>query len=135
MTDVYDEVMMDIPDWAYGLFPEAPIAFQREPDRLFGPWCYREIGLRRMAALYVICTARLERDGRRWMHVSCSRRTGLPTWRDLTLVKHTFVGDERVAVQVFPVASEYVNYDANTLHLWSCLDGAVVPDFRAQGVI
>lgn len=131
-----DEMYPVIPDWVYGLFPEAPIGFLRVAHPLTGPWTYREIGPRHMAAMRVICTARVEADGARWMHVSCSRPEGLPNWADLGLVKRTFIGDERIALQVFPRQVDYVNHHPNVLHLWARLDGGdPVPDFRVKGII
>ncbi len=125
----------EVPAWCYGLFPDAPIGFLREPHELLGPWVYTQIGPRRMAALSVICTARVERDGWRWMHVSCSRRDRLPDWEDLKLVKRVFLGDHRLAVQVLPRESDYVNLNPHVLHLWSCLEADPVPDFRVEGQI
>jgi hypothetical protein len=127
--------LTEIPSWVYGLFPEAPIGFVREPDRLLGPWCYHSIAPRRMLSMFVICTARVEQDGLRWLHVSCSRRDRLPDWADLRLIKHTFIGDDRVALQVLPREHDYVNIAPRCMHLWSCLDGEPVPDFRVHGQI
>lgn len=125
----------EVPAWCYGLFPDAPIGFLREPHELLGPWVYTQIGARRMTGLGVICTARVERDGRRWMHVSCSRRDRLPDWEDLKLVKRVFIGAERLAVQVLPREADYVNINARVMHLWSCLEADPVPDFRVEGQI
>src|SRR3990167_1384383 len=117
---------MEVPDWAKELFPVSPIAFTRHQGWL-GDYVYRDVGGRKLT---VICSARVERDGRRWMHVSCSRPSSLPTWEDLRLVKDTFIGIERKAIQVLPPQSEYVNLHPYVLHLWSCLDGDGLPDFR-----
>lgn len=125
----------EIPAWCFGLFPEAPIAFVRTPHPQIGPWMYREIGRAREHALTVICTGHLYPDGRRWMHVSFSRPHRLPSWEDLRVVKDTFVGRDRLALQVLPRQDEYVNIHPHVLHLWSCLDGDPVPDFRLDGGI
>jgi hypothetical protein len=50
-------------------------------------------------------------------------------------VKRSFIGDERMAVQVFPRASEHVNIAKYCLHLWHCVDGDPTPDFRIEGQI
>jgi hypothetical protein len=84
-----------------------------------------------MGDLKVLCSKGRERDGRRWLHVSVSHPARLPRWTELREVKDLFVGLEAVALQVLPRASEYVNVHPYVLHLWSCLDGEVVPDFRA----
>jgi hypothetical protein len=139
MTDVLpndlDPHFVEIPEWIYGIYPDEPIGFVRTPETGLGPWVYRSIAPRRMLSMFVICTGRVEADGRRWLHVSFSRRDRLPDWPDLRLVKHTFIGDERIALQVLPRQAEYVNVHPNVLHLWSCLDGDPVPDFRIKGQI
>lgn len=117
----------EVPDWAEDLFPLEPIMF-----RHIGNYQYLQIGPRPMQALKVICSARVEADGKRWMHVSCSRPDQLPTWDNLKLVKDTFIGRDRLALQVLPRAAEYVNLHPRTLHLWSCLDGDPTPDFRVM---
>lgn len=92
---------------------------------------YRKLG----DNLLVMWSARKESDGRRWVHVSCSRPSKLPSWEDLREVKDTFIGRDRRALQVLPPAAEYINIHPHCLHLWSCLDGEPVPDFRIAGMI
>lgn len=99
---------------------------------LFGPYA--------TAFLYpdgltVICSIARERDGREWLHVSASRPNRIPSWEDMRAVKDIFVGTTRKAVQVFPRVDEYVNDNPNVLHLWCCLDGDPLPDFRRNGTI
>lgn len=84
-----------------------------------------------------------EEDGRRWMHLSVSRRTGaMPRWMDLVQARRLFVPRHLTALQVLPCEQEH--YDAHlaghtrtqhhVLHLWACLDGDVTPNFlRARG--
>ncbi len=73
-------------------------------------------------------------DNKRWMHLSASRRSRLPTYDDLVWAKKLFIGD-RKAIQVFAPKAEHVNYSAYVLHLWACLDGDGLPDFRVEGMI
>jgi len=87
------------------------------------------------APLKVMMTAKIERDERRWLHVSVSHNDRIPDWRDLREVKDIFIGRERRALQVLPPEAEYVNIHPRVLHLWSCLDGDGLPDFRVAGVI
>jgi len=68
-------------------------------------------------------------DGRWWLHVSMSRAKRIPTYEDMATVKKLFVGDDREAVQVFPKASKHVNINPYCLHLFSCDDDGVLPDF------
>jgi hypothetical protein len=77
--------------------------------------------------LLVLLSREAHEDGRRWLHVSVSRRSRLPSWEELRVVKNLFIGPERDAVQWLPPASEYVNAHNYCLHLWHCLDGRIVP--------
>lgn len=83
----------------------------------------------RAKTLFVICSVGVEADGRRWRHVSMSYRNRLPSYEDLKLVKDAFIGADRWAVQVFPKASEHVNIMPFCLHLWSCEEQGILPDF------
>jgi hypothetical protein len=85
--------------------------------------------------MIVIATASQEADGKRWLHVSCSFRNRLPNWAELRMVKDAFIGKERTALQILPPEAEHVNIHPFCLHLWSCLDGDVTPDFRFMGMI
>ena len=86
--------------------------------------------------LRVILTAMRYGDGRAWLHLSMSRRDGhLPSWRDLREAKDLFIGRDRKAIQVLPSANEYVNINPGVLHLWCCLDGDPLPDFRIGGAL
>jgi len=93
--------------------------------------CYEHL----RAPLRVLMTCKRERDEKLWLHVSVCHQRRLPDWEDLREVKDVFVGRDRLAVQVLPRAADYVNIHSNVLHLWSCLDGDPVPDFRVGGAI
>lgn len=69
-------------------------------------------------------------DGTEWTHVSLSHRDRIPLYEELAKAKELFIGKEREAVQLFPPASEHVNHHPHTLHLWSRVDGRVMPDLR-----
>jgi len=115
-------------DWADRFFRDigVPLAWRRYEDPFL---CFRKIG----DNLAVIASGATEKDGRRWLHVSLSRPSRLPSWEDLREVKDTFIGKDRKAVQVLPPEAEYVNRHPHVLHLWSCFDGDVLPDFRREG--
>jgi hypothetical protein len=72
-------------------------------------------------------------SGEEWHHVSASYHNRLPTWEDMREVKETFCGKDREAYMVLPPADRYVNDNSYVLHLWCCLDGPVLPDFRRMG--
>lgn len=67
-------------------------------------------------------------EGKGWIHVSCSHRDKVPSWKELCEVKDQFIGDHK-AIQVFPKKAEYVNIMPNCLHLWACLSDDGLPDF------
>ena len=73
--------------------------------------------------------------GRWWRHASVSRRDRqMPSYADLKRCKELTIGDERMAVQVFPSAEEHIDYagqlGVEVLHLWSPEDTDALPDFR-----
>jgi len=69
-------------------------------------------------------------DGTEWLHVSVSRRDRIPSYQDLIEVKDLFITPEREAIQVFPPRDKHVNDHPHCLHLWSRIDGPVMPDMR-----
>lgn len=106
-----------------------PMDFQRTPKpgwdtEISSAW--RKIG----DDLMVLVSQSLESDDKVWLHVSMSRPTSLPSWGDVRRVKDAFIGRDAKAIQVLPKAAEYVNIHPNVLHLFHCLDGDVLPDFR-----
>lgn len=78
----------------------------------------------------VILSVSEEADGRVWAHLSTAFPSRLPTWGDLRKAKDLFLGEEARAIQVLPPKSEWVNIHPYCLHLFVCLDGDVLPDFR-----
>ena len=120
---------MPLPAW----FPEVlPPGWEEFPpaygwDRDYNR-CYQRHG-----TLRVLVSAALYGDGKRWLHVSVSRKNReIPTWMVMSEVKDLFIGPERTALQVHPPRSKHVNI-APVLHLWHCLDGEATPDFTAGG--
>jgi hypothetical protein len=88
--------------------------------------------------LTVLISGQVESDGKRWLHVSCARSNRLPSWEDLKLVKETFIGKDKKAIQILPSESEYVNCNPYCLHLWHCVGEDGLPDFtvgRPKGVL
>jgi len=84
--------------------------------------------------LSVIISGGVELDGRAWIHVSLSRRSRMPTYDDLALVKRLFIGADYKAIMVFPPDSEKVNIHRYCLHLFRCVGYDPLPDFtRGSG--
>ena len=84
--------------------------------------------------LFFIVSQGKEEDGLLWLHASTSRKDkSLPTYDDLMTMKRLCIGEHRTALQVFPPALKHVNIAGErgieVLHLWSCLDRDVTPDF------
>lgn len=78
--------------------------------------------------LLVVVSAGVMQDGKEWLHVSFSRKSKMPTYADLQLVKREFIGRDKKAVMVFPEEKNYVNIHPNCLHLWYCEDNPL-PEF------
>lgn len=86
---------------------------------------------------FVVSVSR-EQDGNEWLHASVSRRDRkLPTYDDMATLKRICMGEHRTALQVFPPKEKHVNFagehGVEVLHLWSCLDADVTPDFSRGG--
>lgn len=107
-----------------------PVGWYRIPG---GQW--EGHAFERSDGLCVISSACREGDGKRWIHVSASRQNRLPTWADLRDVKNLFIGRDRLAIQVLPREEDYYNFHPYCLHLYSCVDGDPVPDFRKDGAL
>lgn len=74
--------------------------------------------------------------GDNWLHVSCSHKNKIPSWKDLCMVKDIFIGDNKKAIQIFPTKKNYVNFHPYTLHLWCNLTRDIIPDFnKITGIV
>lgn len=85
--------------------------------------------------LMVISSWAVEDDGKKWQHVSMSRKSRLPSYDDIQMVKEHFIGDDSKALMVFPSKDKHVNIHKFCLHLWHCLEGDAVPEFSKGGMI
>lgn len=87
-------------------------------------------------AIKIIESIAIEKDGKRWLHVSVSKpsKAKMPTYEDIQVMRKLFVGEHRECYMVFPPAERYVNINP-VLHLWTCLDEekGVLPQF--DGVV
>lgn len=130
-----EDDLVDVPEWfLLGGWDRCPIGWRHIPA--YGvPYAYTLLESSLSNRLMVIVTGSEERDGKRWVHVSMSRSAKTPSYSDMCLVKRAFIGDDRMAVQVFPRRSEHVNIHEHCLHLWHCVDGDPTPDFRRNGQI
>lgn len=75
-----------------------------------------------------------ENDGRMWAHESISHRLGdLPGWYEVRDM-HRLLYPDLNGVLVVTTEAEHVNL-SQVHHVWTCLDGPVLPDFRKLGEI
>src|SRR5438874_1377309 len=122
-----------LPDWLPTILPAGwdeidTSAWTGRPDPEYAR-AYKKHG-----TVLVLISCATQTDGKRWLHVSVSRRNHeIPTWQLMCEVKDLFVGTERTALQIMPPRSKHVSIHEGCLHLWSCLDGDVTPDFTANG--
>lgn len=112
----------------------------RLPGKLPGGWKLLNVSADggawiRHDGLKVIATAATEEDFVVWIHVSCSRKSRLPSWVDLTAVKHLFIGDDRRAIQVLPEKANWINIHPYCLHLFAPMYPGLdpIPDFTRGG--
>lgn len=113
------------PGWAHEFCPKVLPVDWKLGDTLPDGQVYA-----RRDGLLCIVSAALELDGRRWLHVSASRRNSLPTYKDLREIKQLFIGKDRLAIQIFPSERQHVNLHIYVLHLFCCLEGdCPLPDF------
>lgn len=82
------------------------------------------------SGLRLIIDCEEKADGRKWLHISVSRKNWNPSHDDMCLVKRAFIGD-RYAYAVYPPSENYVNIHTHCLHLWALAegDGRVLPEF------
>ncbi len=87
-------------------------------------------------SLRVLASVAVERDGLKWLHLSLSRRDRLmPRWDDIQLMRAIFAPKDAHGYMCFPPESEYVHspgagISIEVLHIFYCLDGRKLPDFR-----
>lgn len=109
--------------------------FKPRTKRLPHPWkVERELNdgawyRNKPAGIMVIVSGAIEKDERRWLHVSVSRPDRIPSHLDMASIKDAFIGPEVYAYAVYPPRSKYVNLHPTCLHLWACLDGPRLPEF------
>ena len=84
--------------------------------------------------LIVIISGAIEDDWKRWIHVSLSRKSRMPEYRDITLVRNIFLSNKKT-IMILPEDIFHVNIHPYCLHLWHCIDGDQLPEFSKLGSI
>ena len=77
--------------------------------------------------LYVVVSP-AKYKGTEWLHVSFSRKSKIPDYKDIQLVRKDFIGTDKKSIMVFPEEEHYVNIAKHCLHLWYSADNPI-PDF------
>lgn len=80
--------------------------------------------------IYVIASP-AKYDGQEWLHISFSRKSRIPDYKDIQLVRKDFIGKDKKCFMVFPSEEHYVNIAENCLHLWYSEENTV-PDFDVE---
>lgn len=65
---------------------------------------------------------------REWMHISFSRKSRMPDYEDMLMVRKAFLDPTKSAYQVFPKLDEHRNLHSFCLHLWMPLGEDPFPD-------
>lgn len=125
----------EVPDWfTEAGFDRCPQGWKPKPIE-FVPYRFVLPTAAPENRLMAIITGATEADGKRWVHVSYSRPSRMPSYFDGVQVKRDFLGPERKAIAVFAPEDEHVSIHSYCLHLWHCVDGDGLPDFRRAGQI
>lgn len=62
-----------------------------------------------------------------WDHISVSKRTHVPNYKEMTYVKKLFFRDDETAIEFHVPGSAHVNTSQNCLHLWRPNEGQELP--------
>src|SRR5689334_6529505 len=78
------------------------------------PTCWRLCPMPQLAFLAddgrsALISGAIQEDGKPWLHVSVARQNRMPSYKDLTDVKATFIGRDRKAILVFAAAKDHIN--------------------------
>ena len=85
--------------------------------------------------LFVIQSAAVENDGNVWIHTSFSRKSRMPTYSDMAMVKRLFVGEDSKAIMIFPDKAHHVNLHEFCLHFFTPVYHEPLPEFSLGGTL
>jgi len=129
ITDLDRKLYSDLIDFLPKILPEYVIKI---PVKSIDGVTYMKKGL--TSGLSIIISIAIQSDNKRWIHLSCCRRTNdsgkmrLPNYEDVIWLKDFFVSDNRKAIMIFPEKINHVNL-GEVLHLFCCLDEDPLPEF------
>lgn len=84
--------------------------------------------------LSIIITGEIHQD-KKWLHVSFARKSRMPEYDDIRMIKRDFIGEDKKAIMIFPEKDKHVNIHPYCLHLFCCLDGDELPEFSRIGML
>lgn len=74
-------------------------------------------------------------DDQLWYHVSFSLKDRIPNYEQMAWVRWAIFASNLKVLQIFPPIDEHYSFHPNCLHLWACLEGDCLPDFRTMGAV
>jgi hypothetical protein len=57
-------------------------------------------------------------SGEGWDHVSVSRSSRTPNWREMEFIRHKFFKDNETVMQLHVPVSDHINMHPHCLHMW-----------------
>ena len=85
----------------------------------------------------IIASIAKEDDGRWWIHASIAHanQNRMPRYEELAMMKKNWIGEDHKAIMIFAEKKHHVNIRNNALHLFSCIDEDVLPEFSSMGTL
>lgn len=72
----------------------------------------------KMIPLTVVLSKAIMQNGDEWKHVMASRKDRLPSWTEISKIRHDFIGPQKEAFHILPKESDH-NLLFFMLHIWS----------------
>ena len=89
----------------------------------------------RYNGMLVMASVGIYDDKKEWLHVSVSRRSRIPTYEEMCMVKRDFFGDDKKVISVLPEREYHVNLAQNCLHLFYSKDNPLPEFSNKKGLI
>jgi len=68
-------------------------------------------------------------DKKLWIHTSFSRKSRMPEYKDMQLVKKIFIGSDREAIMILPKEEMHVNIATFCINFYTPVEHSPLPDF------
>lgn len=83
--------------------------------------------------LVVIQSVAVEDDGNPWLHTSFSRKSRMPSYDDMAMIRRIFIPQNKKAVMIFPDKDHHVNIHPFCLHFFTPMYHEPLPEFSKDG--